>query len=158
MTWEDNMLYSMTQKEKTLPRLLELTTVTENGCMEWQGGKDSNGYGIMKYNGKPTRVTRVIVQLDGREIPSGYQVCHTCDNPPCINPAHLFVGTASDNIQDAIKKGRINRFSTRNPNPTILAGVVHGTKSAFSVGCRCNACYDANRDYMRSYRARLNKG
>ena len=77
------------------------------GCWNWVGGKGNNGYGRIRINDKfylPHRASYVIFVGD---IPEGMCVCHKCDNPSCINPEHLFVGTRNDNMQDALRKGRL---------------------------------------------------
>lgn len=65
---------------------------------------------------------RISIQLSGREIPPGSVACHHCDNPPCVNPLHLFVGTMKDNQQDASRKGRsypVGRYYKRKGNGAI---------------------------------------
>jgi len=81
-----------------------------NGCIEWQGYRNEDGYGRRRFRGFKNLVHREVYSLihNGIPIPFGLCVCHTCDNPPCINPAHLFLGTHKDNCNDAISKGRIN--------------------------------------------------
>lgn len=81
-----------------------------SGCIEWQGYRNKLGYGRRRFRGEKQLVHREVYSLihGGRPIPSGLLVCHRCDNPSCINPAHLFLGTHKDNCQDAIKKGRVN--------------------------------------------------
>lgn len=80
-----------------------------SGCWEWQAGKfRANGYfyGAFKMNGKLKKAHRVSWELTHGEIPFGMFVCHHCDNPPCVRPSHLFLGTNSDNQKDAVRKGR----------------------------------------------------
>lgn len=77
-----------------------------NGCWEWQGGRDQDGYGMFSWHNKPTRVNRFVAGvIQGLDI-DGMEVCHTCDNPPCANPAHLYVGTVQSNKADSVAKMR----------------------------------------------------
>lgn len=74
-------------------------------CWEWTGGKNSGGYGRFVVDGSITLAHRYSVELDGRD-PTGKFVCHHCDNPSCVNPEHLFVGTNHDNVKDMMNKNR----------------------------------------------------
>src|SRR5258708_37957730 len=79
----------------------------DDQCWEWQGGGYSTSpYGHAQYNNKDWGAHRLAYFLTFGEIPQGMFVCHKCDNPPCCNPSHLFLGTALDNSQDCISKGR----------------------------------------------------
>lgn len=77
-----------------------------DNCHIWIGGKSLKGYGTISLDNKTYRAHRVSYTIYKGEIAHGLQVCHRCDNPPCVNPAHLFLGTASDNEQDKLSKGR----------------------------------------------------
>ena len=77
-------------------------------CWEWMRSKDSQGYGVISYKGQLYRIHRASAYLYfGFNLDSPLDVLHRCDNPPCFNPEHLFVGTASDNMKDASSKGRL---------------------------------------------------
>ena len=77
-------------------------------CWEWTACKGRNGYGQFKYHGSPVWAHRFSAYVVGL-IPSVHtdlKVLHKCDNPACVNPAHLFTGTDNDNVQDKVRKGR----------------------------------------------------
>jgi hypothetical protein len=90
-----------------------------DGCWLWTGARTDKRYGTFKTD-KTRYAHRVSYELAYGEIPNGLQVCHRCDNPPCVNPSHLFVGTRSDNMQDAKQKGRY-----RNPVCEIQSAKTH---------------------------------
>ena len=75
-------------------------------CWVWQAGRDKNGYGRFNYFGDNMPAHRVSYILHKGEITFGMLVCHTCDNPSCVNPNHLFLGTHHDNVIDMFAKGR----------------------------------------------------
>jgi len=80
-----------------------------NGCLEWCGSRDSWGYGLINVNGKKCIKThRLAWALLHGPIPRGLLVCHSCDNPACIEPSHLWLGTDKENTRDSIKKGRFH--------------------------------------------------
>lgn len=80
--------------------------VPESGCWLWEGRTDKDGYGITSYKCKAMKTHRASWIVFRGEIPKGFCVCHKCDNPSCINPDHLFVGTNLDNVKDRDKKNR----------------------------------------------------
>jgi hypothetical protein len=84
-----------------------------NGCLEWLGCKNRHGYGVIGLNGDRFMAHRLAWMLFRSEIPAGMFICHHCDNPSCVNPEHLFIGTPKDNTQDARKKGRL-AYGKRN--------------------------------------------
>ena len=76
-----------------------------NGCHIWIGAT-AGGYGRIHNVKKTVQASHASFVIYKGEIPYGMLICHTCDNPPCVNPAHLFLGTNSDNQLDAVAKGR----------------------------------------------------
>jgi hypothetical protein len=80
------------------------------GCWPWTGGLKEKNYGQVFFMGKSVRAHRLAYQLEFGEIPFGLFVCHLCDNPICCNPWHLTTGTAKQNTQDMIHKGRANFY------------------------------------------------
>jgi hypothetical protein len=81
----------------------------DGDCIVWTRGVTDCGYGRVEHEGRSFIVSRLIYELLHGPVPAILHVCHRCDNPPCFNPDHLFVGTALDNIQDSIRKGRKNQ-------------------------------------------------
>ena len=85
-----------------------------DACWEWSGCKDKDGYGkIVRAggNGPEVRTHRLSWELEHGPVPEGLKVLHRCDNPSCVRPDHLFLGTTADNQQDMMRKGRSTRGS-----------------------------------------------
>jgi hypothetical protein len=89
-------------------------------CWPWTGATTSKGYGNIWWHGKnfPTHVVAFDECVD--DIPKGMMVCHSCDNPPCCRPSHLFLGNAQDNTDDMMIKGRHVSMSGENHGGAIL--------------------------------------
>ncbi len=83
--------------------------VERDGCWTWLGFKNKKGYGMFWLKGSMRYAHRVAWTLERGPIPADLQVCHHCDNPPCVRPDHLFLGTAKANVHDSMKKGRCLR-------------------------------------------------
>lgn len=81
--------------------------VTESDCWEWGGSRDGHGYGTVSVVDRNPFVHRFSYETFVGPIPDGHVICHRCDNPPCMNPAHLFIGTQADNVADMVNKGRM---------------------------------------------------
>ena len=78
----------------------------DESCWIWLANTTPKGYGLIRNNGAYLNAHRVSYELHVGPIPEGMYACHTCDNPGCVNPYHLFAGTARDNQRDCIDKGR----------------------------------------------------
>ncbi len=104
----------------------------ETGCWLWQGAKFTNGYGTIKVAQKQRRVHRVMWESVNGAIPDGLFVCHHCDVKHCCNPAHLFLGTNSDNLMDASRKGRTargDRHGSKIHPDRVPRGNRHGSRT-----------------------------
>ena len=78
-----------------------------SGCWNWFGGKDSSGYGTYAHKGGTKAHRYSWERANGRKIPEGYCVLHRCDNPACVNPDHLFLGSHAANMKDKARRGRV---------------------------------------------------
>lgn len=84
----------------------KLGAAEATGCIYWLANRDKNGYGLFQLNGKTVRVHRYTWIINNGSIPNGLLVLHRCDNPPCQQIEHLFLGTPQDNMTDKLTKGR----------------------------------------------------
>jgi hypothetical protein len=92
------------EAKKRLLERIRVNLVTQ--CWEWQKARQRQGYGVARWLEKKVLSHRLSYELYKGKIPAGLFVLHKCDNPPCCNPEHLFVGTKKDNRHDQIAKGR----------------------------------------------------
>lgn len=106
---------------RTAERFMKSFSIDENGCWVWLMQVRPDGYGCfsVKQNDKwkTVRAHRWVFQTLNPNTDLSLSICHKCDNPSCVNPLHLFAGTRSDNMQDALRKGRF--YLGGNPKKTI---------------------------------------
>lgn len=105
---------------------------SKDGCWEWQRCRTPQGYGQVAVDRVRWIAHRYSWHLHFGPIPRGLFVCHRCDNPPCVNPAHLFLGTHQDNMRDMAEKGRAARSKGRPHGPSGVRTNFHshvGTKN-----------------------------
>lgn len=127
------------QGKKFTPQLFRERLIDdEKGCWVWNGPTDADGYGKTWYQGRSNvRVHRIAYELWVGDIPPGMMVLHKCDNPPCGNPKHLFLGTHLDNMRDAVKKGRKYK-GVKNPNVKLTEYQVSTIHQMYAAGVSMN--------------------
>lgn len=100
-------------KRTVMERILSKIKKEHNGCWLWTGAKAGgvtsrpyHKYGYIRIDGKTKKVSRVLYEMVTGIDLDGYCLCHRCDNPLCVNPDHMFMGSHTDNMRDMISKGR----------------------------------------------------
>jgi len=104
-----------------------------DGCWEWTAKRNRKGYGDVRYQRKMQGAHRVAWQLTYGPIPKRRLVCHHCDNPSCVRPDHLFLGTEKDNSDDCVRKGR-NAKGERTRRAKLIAAQVREIRQRYAQG------------------------
>lgn len=108
---ETRLKISGTEQERFI-RSFKVNGLT--GCWEWSSYRDKDGYGTISLNYKSVRAHRYSYEFHSGKSANGFLVCHSCDNPGCVNPDHLFIGSAKDNTHDMINKNRDTIIGEKN--------------------------------------------
>lgn len=106
-------------------------------CWEWKASRNKLGYGCSEINYRRYLAHRLAWELTQGSISDGLCVCHHCDNPPCCNPSHLFLGTSAENMRDMIAKGRnrqIGASGERNRRHKLTFAQVNEIRRLYAQG------------------------
>lgn len=122
-------------KQETLEERFKAKVIITDNCWLWDGGKVPDGYGSFRVSSSKVEAAhRVAYVLAYGDIPDGLFVLHSCDNPPCVRPSHLWLGTGGDNARDMIAKGRANRKGDNANHRKLTSTQVVAIRSKWAAG------------------------
>jgi hypothetical protein len=116
-------------------RFDEKYSIEPDGCWRWKNAGDGHYPSFWCDSGRVLASHFMWRRLHGAYPETGLEVCHTCDNPPCVNPKHLFLGTHSDNMKDRSAKGRLpSRKGALNPRAKLTPEAVAEIRERYALG------------------------
>lgn len=124
---------------KLLRKLLANVKPTANGCLEWTGWRTEGGYGSTYYQGRSRVTHRLMYAATKGPIPEGMRVLHSCDNPCCISPTHLSLGTDAENIRQSVERGRHAKASNTHCSKS-HSFEEHGVRGSNTGWRACKIC------------------
>lgn len=120
----------------------QVERITESGCWIWTGTVSAYGYGQIKDHYRTRASHRVAFELFKGRLAEGLQVCHSCDVRCCVNPAHLFSGTAFDNMRDAVRKGKqLGQSGEKHHQAKLTADIVRAIRESSEMGITLATLY-----------------
>lgn len=118
-------------------------------CLIGEGSPNNKGYLTKWHEGRAWLLHRLVWTEINGTIPDDMVICHTCDNPPCINPSHLFLGTVQDNIDDKVAKGRARGMNSGRTHCD--KGHALTEDNRLYAGGRSSGCLTCHREYQRAW-------
>lgn len=141
-----------TDRDALLIRICERIDIDPvTGCWNWQGAgaRCGNGRGVIKIDGRQYRLSRVVLMLAGVAFKRGDCALHTCDNPRCIRPDHLWIGTHANNMADRGRKGRTARlWGDVNPQAKLSVSTVLAIRAADGMQAEIAAEYGVSQQHV----------
>lgn len=145
-------MQTMTAEERFFRKVER--TMRAPGCWLWTGSKIPQGYGRVRIDGKALATHRVSWEMHRGPIPKGLHVLHYCDEPACVNPNHLFLGTHTDNMRDMFAKGRCDRKGEAHGSAKLTSSQVREIRAAPNGSAAMAEKYGVSYCTIKNIRAR----